>query len=165
MTEQLGRVREISEVATKLKSLLPKSDDPLLILLQVLSLAETENFELDPVGEFLMQFNLGLDELINLPSNIPENKGAQFLKIGTKSPKGNMNLHLWIEALFQIWSELLERSFEHDGTQGISGRKRFTDFAFEALLPIHEGISHSSVKYAVRMFADKLKTGSTLLLK
>lgn len=163
INEDMERLREISRAADKLKNMLPDKDDPIYVFLQLLSFVESENPNADPVGVYLHQIDLALSELVSLPERIPANKGAKLLRVGAKAPKGHTNLHMWVEGLYSIWSQILERNFEYDGPKGISGKKRFINFAHDCLLPIHENCLHSQVTYTVRMFAEKLKTGDALL--
>jgi len=163
INEDMERIREISRAADKLKTMLPDKDDPIYVFLQLLSFVDSENPNTDPVGVFLHQMDLALAELVSLPERIPANRGAKLLRVGAKAPKGHINLHMWVEGLYSIWSQILGRNFEYDGPNGVSGKKRFINFAHDCLLPIHENSLHSQVTYTVRMFTEKLKTGDALL--
>jgi len=49
---------------------------------------------------------------------------------------------------------VLDRSFTYDGTNGVNGVSRFTDFTFETVLCVHPSIEYTQVEYAVRAFRE-----------
>lgn len=156
----LAEIKKISDLATKLKQALPEDNDSSFQLINILNGIETNDLQSNQVSEFLSFMKQGLSALEELPLKIPNSKGGDLLKIGVKSPKGNIALKVWIMSLYDIWTIKLDRSFKYDGPQGVNGRKRFTDLAYECLLPIHETIEYETVKYAVRSFATRKKASS-----
>lgn len=96
-----------------------------------------------------------MDGLINLRSVVPQTAMGQFMKLGVKSPKGNLGLKVWLEQAYDLWTSSMGRNFKHDGKDGINGRKRFTEFAYNTLIIIHPAITYSSLKHGVRALLER----------
>ena len=74
---------------------------------------------------------------------------------GALSPKGNLGLKVWLEQAYEMWTGGMGRNFKHDGKDGVNGRKRFTEFAYNALIIIHPAMSYTSVEQGVRALLER----------
>ena len=156
MSESIARLKDISNAAIKLKNLLPESDDELFFILKGIENIEIRNLHSKKVDVFFSNLNVYLDALIGIKSNIPNSTFSKLTKFGTKSSHGNVALRVWIEGCFIIWQEILGRSFEYDGLNGVSGPTKFSRFAFDSILPLHPEIEYGQVEWAVRTFRKKM---------
>ena len=88
---------------------------------------------------------------------------GQLMKLGVKSPKGNLSLRVWLEQAYEVWTVTMGRDFKYDCKDGVSGRKRFTEFAYSTLVIIHPSITYASLEYGVRALLERRsKTGAPL---
>ena len=159
--------KKIARAAQNLKDLLPAKDSRAFALLVMIDqLEKKQNLEFDEKTNAAYQMytiaEKVTDELIRLPKVLPESGIGQFLKIGTKSAKGNMSLRLWVDHLYHIWIDKLSRDFKFDGKLGVNGRKRFTNLTYETLAIIHPEIPFGSVENAVTAFLSKKPKSSGL---
>jgi len=155
ISAELTKIKKISIAAKKLQELLPPPDSDLFGLIKNVEVVESGNLNSDATEQFFAQIYTQLTALQNLKNFLSQSVFGQITKIGTKSPKGNINLRIWIITMYEIWVSLLGRDFNYDGRNGVGGPSRFIDFAFEALLPLHPSIEHSQIVHAVRAFRNQ----------
>ena len=166
--EDLEQLRKIEKATEKLKGLLPARDTTLYMIMTMAEQIETHNTlnfdeNRNAVPVFLNNLESMLDSLMAVRPKISQTKLGQFMKIGVKSQKGNLALKIWIDQLYGFWVGHLGRSFEYDGKNGFSGRKRFSEFAYETLAVIHPSLTHGTVENAVRSYYDKYHKNSEAL--
>lgn len=164
MNSEFKRLREISTAAKKLRELLPDEGDELLTLLSTLNNIELRNMERNDISIFMKQLKQYLSTIEIWPETIPKTNAAKLLKVGIKTAKGKMSLHILVASYYELWTGFLGRNFEYDGPKGVSGRTRFIEFIYEFLLPIHQSIQFETVKNAVRTFDEIRKTEGDGLL-
>lgn len=155
---EIKRLKKVSAASKKLRQLLPSPEDGLFAALKTIVNIEVHDLNSQKFDIFFSRLNRDLETLEKLYSEIPQTAFGQMTKIGSKSPQGNLALRIWILLTNLIWTETLGRSFDYDGPHGVSGPARFTNFAFEALLPLHLEIEHHQVEYAVRAFREQPQT-------
>ena len=155
ITTEIKQLKKINTASKRLRQLLPSSEDGLYSILKVIGNIEVGSFHSDKIDLFFANLNQYLQTLEGLYDKIPLSAYGQLTKIGSKSPQGNLALRVWVLLTNLIWTEILGRSFIYDGPNGVSGPARFTNFAFEALLPLHLEIEHHQVEYAVRAFREQ----------
>lgn len=163
LSDELQKLKKITSISQKLRDVLPKPDSALFQLIKSADNIENLDLESKNVDYFFEQLNAALLTLEKLHEIFPSTALGQLTKIGSKSPNGNTALRIWIIGLHDIWTGILNRNFVYDGTNGQNGAARFTNFAFEALLPLHEAIEHSQVEYAVRAFRELPENAHELL--
>ncbi|WP_026942867.1 hypothetical protein [Hellea balneolensis] len=166
--EDLEQLRKIEKATEKLQSLLPARDSTLYMIMTMAEQIETHNSlnfneDMSAVPIFLNNLDSMLDSLIAIRPKVTQTKLGQFLKIGVKSQKGNLALRIWIDQLYGLWVGYMGRSFEYDGMNGINGRKRFTEFAYETVSIIHPTLTYNTVENAIRAYYDKYHKNSEAL--
>ena len=163
--EDLDQLRKIEKAAIKLKKLLPTKDSSLYMIMTMTEQIESHknlvfNEAENAVPVFFNTLNDMLENLISVRSEIPITKLGQFLKLGVKSQKGNLALKIWIDQLYGLWFGYMKRSFDYDGKDGVSGRKRFTEFTHETLIIIHPSLAYNTVENGIRAYLDKYHKSS-----
>lgn len=153
-------LKKIEKAAQKLKDLLPAKDSTLYTILAMVEQTQSHShlqFDENTNNAALYFTNLEamMNGLINLRSVIPQTAMGQFMKLGVKSPKGNLALRVWLEQAYELWTGGMGRNFKHDGKDGINGRKRFTEFAYNTLMIIHPAITYSSLEHGVRALLER----------
>lgn len=153
-------LKKIEKAAQKLKDLLPAKDSTLYTLLAMVEQTQSHshlNYDENTNNAALYFSNLEtmMDGLINLRSAIPQTAMGQFMKLGVKSPKGNLGLRVWLQQAYDLWTGSMGRNFKHDGKDGTNGRKRFTEFAYNTLIIIHPAITYSSLEHGVRALLER----------
>jgi len=163
ISNEISKLATIERASKKLRNLLPSPESDLFGLIKTADIIEAKNVESENTEKFFNQLNEYLLVLENLKTEISKSAFGQLTKIGSKSPKGNVAIRVWIISLYSIWENTLGRSLEFDGVEGVNGLSRFIDFAFETLLPIHQMIEHSQIEYAVRAFRNQPDSTHELL--
>jgi len=153
-------LKKIEKAAQKLKDLLPEKDSTLYTILTMIEQTQSQShlhFDENTNNAALYFTNLEtmLDGLVKLRSIIPQTPMGQFMKLGVKSPKGNLGLKVWLEQAYEMWTGTMGRNFKHDGKDGVNGRKRFTEFTYNTLIIIHPAITYTSVEQGVRALLEK----------
>ena len=160
MIDGFEELKKIEKAAQKLKDLLPAKDSTLYTILAMVEQTQSHShlhFDENTNNAALYFTNLEtmMDGLINLRSVIPQTAMGQFMKLGVKSPKGNIGLRVWLEQAYEMWTDGLGRNFKHDGKDGVNGRKRFTEFSYNTLIIIHPAMVYASVEQGVRALLDR----------
>ncbi len=161
-------LKKIEKAAQKLKDLLPKKYSILYTVLTMVEQAQPNpslHFDesSNAAAQYFTNLNFMLESLIKLRPYIPQTAMGQFMKLGVKSPKGNLALRVWLEQAHALWTVDLKRNFEFDGKEGVNGRKRFTEFAYEALITIHPVMQYASVEHGVRALLERNSKLNALL--
>jgi len=161
-------LKKIEKAAKKLKNVLPEKDSNLYTILAMVEQTQSHanlhfDEETNAAALYFTNLNIMVDAIINLRSVIPQTAMGQFMKLGVKSPKGNLGLRVWLEQAHGLWTGYLRRDFKHDGKDGINGRKRFTEFAYDTLIIIHPAMTYASVEHGVRALFDRQSKVSALL--
>lgn len=163
--EDLEHLRKIEKAAERLQSLLPEKNSSLYMIMTMAEQIETYgdlhfDEKINAVPVFFDNLDETLSKLIAVRLKIPQTKLGQFLKLGVKSQKGNLGLKIWVDQLYRIWFGYMERSFDYDGRNGTSGRKRFTEFAYETLVVIHPLLTYGTIENSVRSYYDQYHKNS-----
>ena len=168
MIDGFEDLKKIEKAAQKLKDLLPEKDSALYTILAMVEQTQSHShlhFDENTNNAALYFTNLEtmVDGLINLRSVLPQTAMGQLMKLGVKSPKGNLSLRVWLEQAYEMWTVTMGRDFKHDGKEGVSGRKRFTEFTYSTLAIILPAITYASLEYGVRALLERRsKTGAPL---
>jgi len=160
MFDGFDELKKIEKAAQKLKGLLPAKDSTLYTILAMVEQTQSHShLHLDEnTNKAALYFNnlhVMLDGLINLRSVLPQTAMGQFMKIGVKSPKGNISLRVWLEQAYELWTGTMGRNFKHSAKDDINGRKRFTEFVYNTLIIIHPAMTYASVEYGVRALLER----------
>jgi hypothetical protein len=161
-------LKKIEKVAQKLKDLLPEKDSTLYTILAMVEQTQSHanilfDEKTNAAAIYFTNLNVMVDSLLNIRSIIPQTVMGQFMKLGVKSPKGNLGLKVWLEQAHSVWTGYLQRCFKHDGESGVNGRKRFTEFAYNILIIIHPEMKYASVENGVRVLLDPNSKTNVLL--
>jgi len=161
-------LKKIEKAAHRLKDLLPEKDSTLYTLLAMIEQTQSNSHlhfdeSTNAAALYFTNLEVMMDGLINLRSILPQTAMGQLMKLGVKSPKGNLGLRVWLEQAYEMWTGYLGRDFKHDGKDGVSGRKRFTEFTYNTLIIIHPAITYASVEHGVRALLERRSKISALL--
>jgi len=156
----LEDLKKIEKAARKMKDLLPEKDSTLYTILTMIEQTQSHshlhlNESTNNAALYFSKLDAMMDGLINLRSVLPQTAMGQFMKLGIKSPKGNLGLKVWLAQAYEMWTGAMRRNFKYDGKNGVNGRKRFTEFAYNTLIIIHPAMTYPSVEQGVRALLER----------
>jgi len=163
ISAEIDKLKKISRAGRKLRDLIPNQADDLFGIIRIIDGIERLNLRANNTNEFFENLQVCLKALEVMESQISLTAFGQLTKVKSKSPKGNIAIRTYISIMYDLWTRVLGRKFVYDGPDGLNGLSRFTDFAFDSILPVHPSVEHSQIEYAVRAFRQQRNDANALL--
>ncbi|WP_026941511.1 hypothetical protein [Hellea balneolensis] len=147
--DELSELALLSKEANRLLYYVDRIDPSIVELLKLVQNSDPEIVGPRFVEGYFDELRENLNTLVSLRESLKNTDFAKFHKIGVKSPKGNMPLHMWLWYLRKFWIEGVGRSFKFDGHSGKNGRTRFLNFAMYCMDKLHSEIAYVTIENAL----------------
>ena len=94
--------------------------------------------------------------LRGMPEFLLNSGFAKSLEIGKRSPRGNPALQYWVERVYSLWVQHLERKIDNSN-DGFNGRIHLLDLLEFALRPLHPAVEFNTIDNMLRKVQRDVK--------